>query len=179
MEVGGTTSGSDSSVQLDPYSDYYYTSCIYKDGAFEGNNIRSLFFADMNNLQNVGSSASGVRLGDGTVPPTPEDWNLSGSMITTFVMTSVVTGVIADDGSCTKTATYTITNSGSTDIVISEIGYFGAIQTHYTNANYNQKSTVLHLLDRTLLEEPVTIPPGGIGQVTYSITIGEPVINQS
>ena len=107
-----------------------------------------------------------VCFGDGTTSPTEDDYNLSGNIITT-ISTTVTRSRTNDEDGVIQSAVYTITNTGSESITISEIGMFGY---WYTNSsNYTT-----YLLERTLLDTPVTIEPGGVGQVTYNIRMNLP-----
>lgn len=107
----------------------------------------------------TGSSSSDYYtvFGNGSTPPTEDDIWLSGDRITNIGVSSVVSSTINDDGSVCKTAVFTISNKSTTDdITISEVGTCDYITSYV-------------LLDRTLLDEPVTIPAGGVGQITYTI----------
>lgn len=109
-------------------------------------------------------SQSGVIFGDGDTEPTEDDYTLSGNIITGIAYTSKVTRVIENNKN-TRTVTYTITNNNSESITIKEIGYVGY-------AKYNSGYAYSVLLDRELLENPITIEAGGVGQITYTVTIG-------
>ena len=97
------------------------------------------------------NSGSGVLFGTGTTPPTYTDNKLSGSPIRGLTVSAEVT---KENYSNEIVALYTITNNTGNDVTIGEVGLC------YTWA----------LLDRTVLENPVTIPAGSIGQITYTIT---------
>lgn len=104
----------------------------------------------------------GVRFGSGSTPATIDDIALE-SVITSGLTISASVGTqVVDDNGITMPWIYTITNSSAKDITIAEIGLWGYIN-HGTSAMENA------LLERTVLDEPVTIPAGGIGMVTYSI----------
>lgn len=104
---------------------------------------------------------NGVIFGDGTGTVSSDDYKLFGSVVTGFSY-SATQEVVRTDNECVKKHIYTITNGTSEDVTISEIGY---IAQYYSGGCYHNA-----LLDHTLLEEPVTIPAGGVGQVTYTIT---------
>lgn len=107
----------------------------------------------------------GVVFGDGTTEVSKDDNKLSGNVITTISGTAVSQDT-CDDAQAIKSTLFTITNTGTEPVTISEIGYFGAVgfKTFYTNA----------MFERTLLETPVTIPPGGVGRVIYTIRLNYP-----
>lgn len=113
------------------------------------------------------SDYGGVIIGTGTAPASLDDYCLSGDLITAYNYSVSVEKNIADDG-CTIKATYTITNTGDEIITIGEIGLM--VCPGYAS----QQSRDKVLLERTVLESPITIPAGGVGQVTYTITFNYP-----
>lgn len=109
----------------------------------------------------------GVLFGTGNAQPTLNDYKLSGDHITTIVATTSVT-VEHKETQSVYTGLYTITNTGSEPITISEVALF-------CNPTTNSNSGgVACLLERTVLETPVQIDAGGIGQVTYEIRYDYP-----
>ena len=114
---------------------------------------------------NFSRSSTGVVLGSGSTPPTLDDYTLE-EMIESGLSGSVTNTAVDENHNVTKT--YTITNTSDEDITITEIGIHGWA---YTQENRN---SVCLLIDRTLLEEPVTIPAGGVGIVTYTLGINIP-----
>ena len=97
-------------------------------------------------------SMGGVMFGDGNTPPTVDDFQLSGDHFTTY--SSSVTHTYDPDAN-EATVTYTLTNTGSTDFTIREVG------------GICTSSAILAF--REVLDSPVTIVAGGIGQVTIKI----------
>lgn len=110
---------------------------------------------------------AGVIIGTGTTPPTVDDYALSGDMITTYSHSATVTRTDDANGS-TFTGVYTITNTGESEFAIGEIALMAGM------GNGLDKSHKA-LIERTVLEHPITIAPGGIGQVTYTIRMNYPV----
>ena len=108
------------------------------------------------------SSSGGVSFGTGTAAGTEDDYTITQKVMNSGTGLAVTMNVV-QDGS-TYTGTYTITNSGSAAVTIAEVGLFGTCP-------YASSSSYLYLIDRTLLEEPLTIPAGGVGKVVYTITI--------
>lgn len=108
----------------------------------------------------------GVIIGTGTTPATIDDYKLAGDMITTFTYSKSVT-ITHDDDKTTITALYTITNTGSAAFTIGEIGLMAA---SYSKTAESYKC----LVERTVLDSPVTIEAGGVGQVTYTISAEMP-----
>lgn len=113
-------------------------------------------------------STSGVAFGDGNIAPTIDDITLSGNCIRTLTHTCSVTNTADEDG-VTTTALYTLTNTGTEDITISEVGLFAKLSTTSSDTY-----KYMALVERTLLDEPVTIPAGGVGQITYTIRMNYP-----
>lgn len=100
--------------------------------------------------------------GDGNATPTADDYKLSGNIIQNLSFTKTMSYTQEDDG-VRMTAVYRITNNNSTPVTISEVGLFGC---GFTNLNGVVKNL---LLERSLLDYPVTIEAGGFGDVTYEV----------
>ena len=109
---------------------------------------------------------SGVVFGTGTTPPTIDDYCLSGDLITGISCSAVVSNA-DDDNGVTTTAVYTVTNANSEDITIGEIGLMASLD----NTSSSDKKA---FIERTVLDTPITIPAGGVGQVTYTIRMNYP-----
>ena len=134
-------------------------------------NLRGLYCAlQINKATLKTSTDSGIApyfaFGDGDAAPTINDYYLSGNLITGIV--SSISTVRKPNGVEKR---FTVTNNNSNGITIKEIGYFG--QSGWTSDIGNTSGSVL-LLDRTVLDTPVTIPAGGVGQVVYTITFNYP-----
>lgn len=113
-------------------------------------------------LKISGGFSPGIIVGSGTTPPTIDDYKLE-SMITAGLSASVVA-----QGTDSYIRILTITNTSDHDITISEIGTLGV-------GYYNQSTSFPMLVDRTVLDTPVTIPAGGIGKIEYEIKINLPI----
>lgn len=100
---------------------------------------------------------TGVVLGSGNTPATIDDYKL-GQIITEGLNVSIT----KINGNPVK-LTLLVTNTSDTPITIAEIGW--ATHISYTYA----------LVDRTVLDTPVTIPSGGIGKIEYEIKINLPI----
>lgn len=126
------------------------------------------YYSNLKNVMNTKNfSSAGVIFGDGTKEPTLDDYFLSGNQVTGFTFDSTVSCSVDDDGA-TVTGKYTITNHNADDITISEAGIIGSLATSNTSPKYRC------MVERTLLDTPVTIPAGGVGQVTYTIRVNYP-----
>lgn len=134
-----------------------------KFGVDENNfKIPSLYY-----LRNYYSG--GVVIGTGNAQPTIDDCMLSGDMITAFASTAnkVVHGLDADGQ--TVTAEYTVTNTGTKAFTIGEI----ALVAHLGSGTSTGDQYAC-LLERSVLETPITIEPGGVGQITYTLRMNYP-----
>lgn len=116
------------------------------------------------------NGSGGVAFGTGSTPPTINDYYLSGSNITTLSVGSA-TSAKYDDQKHEFSCIYTITNTGDSDVTISEVAMFNSWG---TSAVTGYNTACGFMIDRTVLDAPVTIPAGGIGQVTYTIQVNIP-----
>lgn len=133
-----------------------------------GYNYDGYCFPSLHKVRTDLNGFAGVIFGTGTTAPTLDDYFLSGEMITTLIATSDVKNVHNDNG-VEITALYTITNTGSEAITIGEVGLISNLHAYNSN-HYSYKC----LIERTVLDSPVTIPAGGVGQVTYTIRMNYP-----
>lgn len=152
------------------FNNYAGTSCAYAkitDSSYFSNLGQMLVFDFIGTVRtNITTTSIGVAFGDGAEPVTPDDWKLSGNLVTGIVASATIQRT-----NCAEyaeiTAIYTITNGNAADVTISEVGTYGRVPSgtkDYTNA----------LVERTVLDSPVTIPAGGVGQVTYTIRMNYP-----
>lgn len=148
-------------------------SGIYKTGSYWGdvfgikNSSYGLRFELVSKLD--GGSA-GVAFGTGTAPVTFNDYKLSGDYISGLTA-SITQNAGSDDDGVWKTALYTLTNSNDYDVTIGEVGSF---ITCCSSTSTQATSRYSALVERTVLSSPVTIPAGGIGQVTYTLRFNYP-----
>lgn len=137
-----------------------------------GNNYQSYFISSMLRIPELMKKDSysakiinktgGVSFGSGTAAPTEDDYTIDQVVFTASAGLSA-TATVTEDGN-TFTGLYTIVNNSAESITIAEVGLFGTAPKG--TSSYN-----LYMIDRTLLEEPVTIPSGEVGKVTYTITV--------
>lgn len=114
-----------------------------------------------------GYTMSEARIGTGVTPATADDYTLE-SMITSgisIVNPSAVT-VTKENGYVAVYATYTVTNTGTTSLAVSEIGLFGT--------GFIASNGISMLTDRTVLESPIVINPGEAKPITYTIRFNYP-----
>lgn len=141
---------------------YPYSNQILLGGDYEGNRYPSVHKMRKNYTSN-----GGVIIGTGTTPPTLDDYDLSGMLITDYTY-SVSVSREFDENGATMTALYTITNTGTQAFTIGEIGLMADLD--YNGYSKSSKA----LLEHTVLDTPLTIAPGGVGQLTYTIRFNYP-----
>ena len=113
----------------------------------------------------------GMAVGSGDTPPTENDYSLE--QIITTGLTSVSFTVISaqgldDSGNIQHVITAVLRNTSSEDIVIREVGTQVRCYSSYPNGSGNNASHYF-LIDRTLLDNPVTIAPNDTGMIQYTI----------
>lgn len=110
-----------------------------------------------------GQWATGVLFGGSDVVPNIKDNKLNSLISGLSGDAAVKTTVDSTNCLTTISSVLTITNGNDTDVTINEIGL-----------NLNYTGNWAFLVDRTVLDAPLTIPAGGIGQVTYTIRMNYP-----
>ena len=116
-------------------------------------------FAVMNKHA-VNPNDSGVSFGIGTTPAAVSDYCLESILGDTQISVTVPSAVSFSRGNTYEeySVTFGVTNKTADAITISEVGLIAAPQTAYPV-----------LVDRTVLDAPVTIPAGQSKQITYTI----------
>ena len=140
----------------------YYLYCLGLNE--DGRNIPSIY-----KVRTTLEGNGGVIFGTGNTSPTIDDTTLSGSLVSNFSYSSSVS-TARDETGITLTALYTVTNNNAEAITISEV----AIIANLTEYNTSPDTHLKALVERTVLDTPVTIPAGGVGQVVYTITLNLP-----
>ena len=144
------------------------------------NRNNAISYVDSMNFKSIGSTAhessgsSGIMFGDDATPPTPADYKLSGNVIANLTLTHSVARVMKSDGCAEITNTVLVTNGNTNDVTIKEVGLFTQITAYNPTSSSGLSSYTM--VDRTVLDTPVTIPAGGIGQVTYTIRMNYPTV---
>ena len=127
-------------------------------------------------------NTGGVIFGDGTTPPTPDDYALSGNIVTGINGSRTRQGSIDELGH-NNIFTFTLTNTNSTDVTIREVGflYGTSLESRYLSSDSSTSltQTTLNvsmplLVNRIVLDEPITISAGGVGQVTVNLRFNYP-----
>lgn len=130
--------------------------------------LRNVWHTTVNSLSTLDTTPTDGRgciiLGNGTNQgESPEDFRLESQITTNLSCDSVS----VSRNTTIKTYTATFSNSGTSDITITEVGYVSRIM--YTYANFNNIYDDF-LMDRTVLDTPVTIPAGESRTVTYELS---------
>ena len=112
-------------------------------------------------------NANGISLGTGTSAPSVADYALE-SQITSGISANITQSCGLDDlGNPYQAFDITISNSSGAAVTIAEIGYRQNLYAATTFGGTGSNRACL--LDRTLLDDPVTIADGGIGVVRYTL----------
>ena len=109
-------------------------------------------------------------LGDGDAPPTLDDYYLSGNRVSTLNTLQTKHTRTAKNGVSTWECTLVLQNTGEGSVTIKEVCALAALANGIT---YNS-SRNLYAIERTVLENPVTIEPGNTGTITYRLTTAYP-----
>ena len=119
-------------------------------------------FEIMKNWANA-VNATGVSFGTGTTPATASDYFLESILGNNKINVSTPSSISFSryDTYEEYTVTFGVTNKTAEAITISEVG-LTAVPYSYSTASYA-------LVDRTVLDAPVTIPAGQSKQITYTI----------
>lgn len=158
-------------------SEYTPTSATLPCGATYGIKKLMAMFPTATKASATGTAAStthttGVIFGTGTVEPTVDDYMMSGEHFVDYTASYTLTEE-ADDLGITYTCAYTLTSTASEDVTISEIGLSTTTSAKKGTASYYHFGL---MVERTLLENPITIAPGGVGQITYTLRINYPTM---
>lgn len=145
----------------------YYARANYSRDVYV-NYLDAFGFYGMNNPIATSYTLNRVVLGDGSDEPKIDDYKLSGNIIT-GISSTVSRNVSTDGDDAIISSVFTVTNNNSNDITISEVAYCGNVCGISTGG-------AAGLFERTVLESPITIPAGGVGQVTYTIRIKHPTV---
>ncbi len=117
----------------------------------------------------LNATAAGISIGTGSTPASEDDCNLEQTI------TSGVNVVLTGTSYGAENPWYpfvkydlTITNTGADPLVVTEVGYKQNSNTTQVIGSTRTINSVL-LLDRCVLDTPVTIAPGDAGIVTYRL----------
>lgn len=131
----------------------------------------------LTSISEKSSNATGIAFGSGSTPATDEDYTIESIISTISANTpTVVTSFDATNNKFVSYVEYTITNTGSASISISELARFVLLQKATALGELCSTSTGERyniLIDHVILDDPVVISPGESGIVRYSASYTE------
>ena len=113
------------------------------------------------------SPTYGVYFGTDPTAATESDYKLGAAITSGLSITnpsSFARSENVDAGTVTYSALFTVTNTSKAEIAIHEIGWY----TDHTSGSNSELFYIM--LDRTVLDEPITIQPGETKYITYELT---------
>lgn len=129
------------------------------------------FYDAMTSLKVLNTYAAGVRIGSGTTPATPSNFCLESVISSGATVTNPNNILVnSEEDGVSVSATYSVLNIGSDDLIISEIGLFDSLMVKLGSST----SYVVSMIDHTVLDEPITIAPSQTKQLTYTIKFNYP-----
>lgn len=112
----------------------------------------------------------GFAFGDGTGSPSFGDYTLFGNCVSGYSFSKTMEYKY-DGVSSSIEVVFTITNNNSESITISEIGLFDFEQHKAGTSSWKH---LLYMIEHTVLDSPITIGPGSVGQVVYTLKLNHP-----
>ncbi len=115
------------------------------------------------------TNSNGISIGTGTTSPTPNDYDLE-AQIKSGITISINSRAQSVDtlGNAVLTIVISVTNTSGAPIVVSEIGWKASVLNFSaTPGGPNINSGIDLLLDRTLLDTPITIQSSASGLIEY------------
>lgn len=110
-----------------------------------------------------------VSFGSGTTPPVEGDYKLESPLTDGVTFTPGTMQTNLTDEQDTISNTFMITNKGTEDITVSEVGIYAP-----ASAGSNSSSTSQYTLMERTVFDPVTIPAGESATVKYEIVVTYP-----
>lgn len=114
-------------------------------------------------------SAAGIQVGSGNTPASENDYQLDSTITNSSLTGSVNVSRVIEDGKLYIIFDLTITNVSADAIQIHEIGYFQYLSSGTTQAGTSVSSSYCFMLDRTVLDTPVSVPAGDFATIRYKI----------
>lgn len=127
-------------------------------------------------FSDTGTGSSGVYFGTGSTPATVSDYKLESPI--TSGLNIINTGSTLEehikDGVWTLMANYSVQNTTESELNIYEIGLFSRICSSTDDEMFSSVDVLYPILvERTVLDEPITIPAGQTKLVTYKLTFNQ------
>lgn len=135
------------------------------------NGANHLFLSSPTRAVTLVANDAGISVGTGSTAPTGYDWRLEATL-TSGISLSIAEIRYGTDSPGNPYVEYdiTATNIGSEPVTIKEIGYKQKVRTTIYPLTYNGAGDEdVCLMDRTVLDTPVTIDPGDAGIITYKL----------
>lgn len=114
-------------------------------------------------------SNAGIIVGSGNTPTALSDYKLDNQITAGLNGAATVSTGIDTSGNIYLNFDIVFTNTSNADITIREIGWYGVIYCT-TSAGWTTATGKIVLVDRTVLETPVTIAAGDNETIRYRIT---------
>lgn len=111
----------------------------------------------------VESGTAGVYFGTGSTPATENDYRLESPITSGLSFSNQSIAYTTDNEKVVMQSSYAVTNRTAEDITIREIGCTSYIPKY-------SSGSVLCMIERTVLDEPITIPAGDATSFTYKVT---------
>lgn len=135
--------------------------------------INNTFPASVNNNYADSATSYGIRVGSGNRAESSSDYELQ-SQITSGLSGSVASNCGVDnDNNPYVDFVVTLTNTSNSEITIREIGYSQQARVSTSYGSTSLQNTML-LLDRTVLDNEVTIAPNDFAVIDYKLRTIEP-----
>ena len=152
---------------------------VWGETRFIGGSFNYSFPSSIASTPILSQTEPGISVGTDDTPESKFDINLKNTITSGITITAITSAIGCEaTDTCYKDYTVTITNNGSSAITIREIGYKQLISTvKYINFNGSSSgaNSTACLLDRTVLNPPITIQAGDAGVILYRLkTVQQP-----
>lgn len=116
----------------------------------------------------LNATARGIHVGTGDTPATEDDYCMESPITAGLAGTVTITKSIDANGCPFVTYNVVLSNSTASDIVVKEVGF---IQSEYlgNTAAATSLTDRYVLIDRTVLDTPVTVPANGNAAIYYTL----------
>ena len=121
------------------------------------------------NVYVTGATVSGIMIGSGNTAPTENDYRLEQRITSGLTPSTPTVDFYVDaNGNPYEEIMFTLTNTTGDDIVVKEIGYVQTLKISSTTGGAATTNGNF-LLDRTVLETPVTVPANDSAAIKYRL----------
>ena len=147
-----------------------YPTCLYATGG----NVQII--TSQTTYADSGSGAKlFIGLGSSDQAPDEDDYKLVEMISTVTSKSAACTTARNDDG--TITARYDLIFTATADVTVKEIGLFMQAYPQVYSSNTNKPHFIL--VNRMLLDKPLSVASGEVGRVRFSVTTPKILIGQS